>query len=522
VAGNSKLETYRAKRDFKVTNEPSGDASVMAAARRRFVIQKHDATRLHYDLRLELDGVFKSWAVTKGPSIDPHDKRLAVEVEDHPLDYGDFEGTIPQGEYGGGTVQLWDRGYWVPEGDRSPEEALAHGDFKFSLDGARLHGSWVLVRMKSERMPDKRNNWLLIKHRDEHARGHEAAEALLAEDKSIASGRTMETIAAGKGRAPKPFVLGATGAADAVWGIQPAAKAAKTKAVTKTAEKLPDFLLPQLCTAVDRPPSGAGWGHEIKLDGYRLQLRVQDGKAVLKTRKGVDWSAKFGAIINEAKVLPNAIIDGEAVALDEHGAPDFSALQAALSEQKTDDLIFFAFDLLFMGNEDMRERPLSVRKTKLQELLGTVGAKRIRFVEHLSTGGDAILKSACKMALEGIVSKKLDASYRGGRTENWVKSKCRGGHEVVLGGWTTTNGRFRSLLAGVYRGKHLIYVGRVSTGYGPAMVKNILPRLKAAAATKSPFTGLGAPRAEPNINWLKPELVAEIEFAGWTRDGNIR
>lgn len=508
MASVSKLAKYRAKRDFTHTAEPSGEGVIPPGERRRFVIQKHAARRLHYDLRLELDGVFKSWAVTRGPSLDPRDKRLAVEVEDHPLDYGDFEGTIPKGEYGGGTVQLWDRGFWMPEGDRTPEEALAQGDFKFILAGERLQGGWVLVRMKHDRAGGKRTNWLLIKHRDDFARDHDAAEAVLANDRSIASGRTMGTIAAGKGRGPKPFMLASADSAqpDAVW----------------ESNKLPAFIAPQLCKSVDRPPSAPGWGHEIKFDGYRLQLRVQAGEATLKTRKGLDWSEKFGAIVRDAKALPDAIIDGEVVALDAHGVPDFAALQAALAEGKSKNLIFFAFDLLFNADADLRPAPLSARKSQLQAMLTKIDGARIRYVEHLDTGGDAVLKSACNMALEGIVSKRLNAPYRSGRTESWVKSKCRAGHEVVIGGWTTTNGRFRSLLVGVYRGEHLVYVGRVGTGYAQATVEQILPRLKEAAAKKSPFTGIGAPKAEPNIHWLKPELVAEIEFAGWTGDGNIR
>jgi bifunctional non-homologous end joining protein LigD len=534
VADN-KLEKYRAKRDFKKTAEPSGEKALTPSGKRRFVIQKHAATRLHYDLRLELDGVFKSWAVTRGPSMDPQDKRLAVEVEDHPLEYGDFEGTIPKGEYGGGTVQLWDRGYWAPQG-MTPEDGLAKGDLKFVLAGDRLQGSWVLVRMKHDRTGSKRTNWLLIKHRDEFVRDHDAVEAMMGEDRSVASGRKMEAIAAGKGRAPKPFmrVNDLTVEADAKWNSNnglatksnASKKIAKTKLPTGTTSKtvaaIPDFILPQLCETVDRPPSGADWGHEIKLDGYRLQLRVQDGKATLKTRKGLDWSLKFAGIIKAAARLPDGLIDGEAVALDVHGAPDFAALQAALSEENTNDLVFFAFDLLNDAGEDLRGQPLSARKARLKILLDGIAATHIRYVEHLDTGGEAILKSACKMSLEGIVSKRLNAPYRSGRSDSWLKSKCRAGHEVVVGGWTTTNGRFRSLLAGVFKDEHLIYVGRVGTGYSQAVVEKILPRLKQAAAKKSPFTGIGAPKSGPDINWLKPELVAEIEFAGWTGDGNIR
>jgi bifunctional non-homologous end joining protein LigD len=540
-----KLSTYQAKRDFSKTAEPSGHRKVAPSRRLRFVIQKHAATRLHYDLRLELDGVFKSWAVTRGPSIDPHDRRLAVEVEDHPLDYGDFEGTIPKGQYGGGTVQLWDRGYWEPEGSLSPEEMLRKGDLKFRLDGERLQGSWVLVRMRNDKYGNSRTNWLLIKHHDGREKEGDG-DALLAEDRSVASGRSMADIAAGKGRKPKPFML--TGARsfapDAVWNskspgeAKPLRAAAGTKVKTralapaatgptrgKAVSAIPRFVEPMLCKPLDRPPAGDGWAHEIKFDGYRIQLRVEDGSAVLRTRKGLDWTEKFEAIAKAATDLPNCLIDGEIVALDHHGAPDFAALQAALSDEKTNQLIFFAFDLLFANKEDLRSLPLGDRKNRLEALLETLPAKKkslIRYVEHFETGGDAVLQSACRMSLEGIVSKKLTAPYRSGRGEAWTKSKCRAGHEVVIGGWSETSGRFRSLLVGVHRGEHLIYVGRVGTGYGHSTVARILPRLKAHEAKVSPFGGVNAPRSEREVHWTKPVLVAEIEFAGWTGDGMVR
>ncbi len=534
MAKDRKLSTYRSKRDFTKSAEPHGGDALAPSPRLRFVIQKHDATRLHYDLRLELDGVFKSWAVTRGPSLDPHDKRLAVEVEDHPLDYGDFEGTIPKGQYGGGTVQLWDRGYWEPEGDRPPEEALASGDLKFRLDGRRLHGSWALVLMKRDRTGGKRRNWLLIKHRDEHALDGNG-DAVLAEDRSVASGRPMAKIAAGKGQGPKPFMAAtrASGDPDASWDTRTghaaaARKSAGTRAAPKTAqpsksEDLPAFIAPQLCRPVDRPPGGSGWLHEIKFDGYRMQLRLEAGRATLRTRKGLDWTAKFGAIAKAAATLPDAIVDGEIVALDGHGAPDFAALQAALSEEQTDELIFFAFDLLHEGSDDLRKLPLAERKARLQSLL----AKRpkeplIRLVEHFDTGGDAVLRAACRLSLEGIVSKRANAPYRSGRQDSWTKAKCRGGHEVVVGGWATTNGRFRSLLAGVHRGKHFVYIGRVGTGFGGEKAAALLPRLQAAEAAHSPFTGRGAPKKSPGVHWTRPELVAEVEFAGWTAEGMVR
>ncbi len=526
-----KLSTYRKKRDFEQTAEPSGDTPVKPSERRRFVIQKHAATRLHYDLRLEFDGVFKSWAVTRGPSLDPHDKRLAVEVEDHPLDYGDFEGTIPKGQYGGGTVQLWDRGYWASD---DPEKGFRKGDLKFTLYGDKLGGSWVLVRMRHDRDGGKRTNWLLIKHRDEFAREGKANKILDA-DRSVASGRSMEEIAKGKGRAPKPFMTAKSkrASAKAVWNsnrseavVSPAMRAREPRGPKgKKVAAMPDFVAPALCSPVDRPPGGEGWCHEIKFDGYRVQLRVENGEATLKTRKGLDWTDKFAAIAQAAGSLPDALIDGEVVALDHDGTPDFSSLQAAISDGKTENLIFFAFDLLFADGMDLRRLPLRERKAQLRQLLEARAkgkTESIRYVEHFEVGGDAVMESARKLSLEGIVSKKLGAPYHSGRSHDWTKAKCRAGHEVVLGGWKSTNGKFRSLMAGVNRGDHLAFVGMVGTGFGQDTVRRIMPALKAAASEKSPFGGKDAPRKTREVHWLKPELVAEIEFAGFTDGGNVR
>ena len=533
------LAKYRAMRDFSKTAEPSGAEKITAAPALRFVIQKHAATRLHYDFRLELplgngQGTFRSWAVTRGPSLDPAEKRLAVEVEDHPLDYGDFEGTIPKGQYGGGTVLLWDRGFWKPEGDAG--KMLKKGDLKFTLAGEKLKGSWVLVRMHerpgSKYGKSKHNNWLLIKHKDKYAKAGDG-EKILDKDHSVASGRTMKAITAGTGAKPKAFMRAKSFKADAVWESHggPKERAAKTEnkkdeepepvAKTKKLSSLPRFIEPQLCRLVDAPPSGADWIHEVKFDGYRMQLHVQDGKATLRTRKGLDWTDKFAAIAKAAAKLPDTILDGEIVALDHNGAPDFAALQAALSDGKTEGLVFFAFDLLVADGEDLRPLPLLQRKVRLEKLLKSMPGN-LRYVEHFTSGGDAILKSACRMSLEGIVSKRGSAPWRGGRGDDWTKAKCRAGHEVVIGGWSTTAGKFRSLLVGVHRGDHLIYVGRVGTGYSAPKVKQLMPRLKEMAAKTSPFTGKGAPRHESGVTWLKPELVAEIEFAGWTGDGMVR
>jgi bifunctional non-homologous end joining protein LigD len=530
------LKKYRSMRDFSVTAEPWGQRSVAKARKLRFVIQKHAASRLHYDFRLEWDGTFKSWAVTRGPSLNPADKRLAVEVEDHPLDYGDFEGTIPKGQYGGGTVMLWDRGTWEPDGD--VVRMLASGDLKFTLDGEKLHGGWVLVRMKGDKFGGKRTNWLLIKHQDKYAKDSNG-DAVLKKDHSVASGRAMQVIEAGIGKKPKPFMRAKAFRANAVWESksrkdedEPVAEAARPslrrssvsrgyETRSSATQPLPHFVEPQLTRLVEQPPSGAGWVHEVKFDGYRIQLRVEGGKARLLTRKGLDWTGKFAAIAKAAAGLPDCILDGEICALDHDGAPDFAALQAALSDGRSEDLIYFVFDMMFAKGEDLRPLPLSARKARLAELLRTADP-HLRFVEHFASDGETVLQSACRMKLEGIVSKRLDAPYTAGRGDNWTKSKCRAGHEVVIGGWSTTSGKFRSLLVGVHHGDHLIYVGRVGTGYSASKLKQLMPRLKEMAAKDTPFTGRNAPRHERGVHWLKPKLVAEIAFAGWTGDGMVR
>jgi bifunctional non-homologous end joining protein LigD len=547
-----KLDTYRAKRDFNHTAEPPGNKAVAESPRLRFVVQKHAARRLHYDFRLELDGVFKSWAVTRGPSLDPADKRLAVEVEDHPLDYGDFEGTIPQGQYGGGTVQLWDRGYWEPHVKGTPGQALASGELKLTLAGERLRGGWVLVRLRNSRS-SRKPSWLLIKQRDESARPGDGVQ-LEEQDRSVASGRTMAAIAASQGRGPAPFMTAGHrgGRPNAVWNSNAAPDRSAggiasrvnarvgAKAVTKkrgrahgrqraraSGGRMPRFIAPALCRLLPRPPEEGGWAHEIKLDGYRLQLRVEDGRAALLTRKGLDWTERFASIARAAEALPDCMIDGEAVALNSKGVSDFSALQAALSDARESALILFAFDLMFLDGRDLRPLPLGQRKQELQNVLRLLPAAnhaRLRYLEHFTTAGAAVLESACRLALEGVVSKRLDAPYQSGRTGSWTKSKCRAGHEVVLGGWTSEGTSLSSLIAGVYRNGRLVPVGRIGTGFGAAKVRQLMPRLKALASDQNPFstrTRVPVPSGR-KIHWLKPRLVAEIEFAGWTDGGNIR
>src|SRR6516225_9659096 len=356
-----RLAEYQAKRDFSKTAEPSGRAKVAKAEYPRFVIQKHAARRPHYDLRLEHDGVFKSWAVTKGPSLDPADKRLAVEVEDHPLDYGDFEGTIPEGEYGGGTVMLWDRGFWAPEGDGNVDKALRKGELKFTLAGQKLRGGWVLVRMRHDREHGRRNNWLLIKHRDGYEREGDG-DAALAQDKSVASERTMQQIAAGKGRGPKPFMVAGDRARDprAIWhsnrvsnrprrGLARPLQASSAPRQTAAAESaaMPRFIPPQLCKTHANAPSGSDWAHEIKFDGYRMQLRVEGGKAILRTRKGLDWTTKFRATAETASALPDCILDGEVVASIPLVPPTFRRYRrrSRMAARKTSSILLSIFSL---------------------------------------------------------------------------------------------------------------------------------------------------------------------------------
>jgi bifunctional non-homologous end joining protein LigD len=508
------LKTYQAKRRFEQTPEPKGAQRAGEKDARRFVIQRHAATRLHYDFRIEADGVLKSWAVTKAPSRDPAIKRLAVEVEDHPLDYGDFEGTIPAGNYGAGTVQLWDVGNWEPQ-EADLEAAWARGQIKMILHGERLKGKWALIRLKSDRgKPSKRNNWLLLKEKDEHAVAGEG-DALAQIDASVTTGRSLAQIAEG----------------DAQWtSSKPTRrkappKPAPSKATSKA--KRPHAFVPiQLCKGVDHPPSATGWAHEIKFDGYRLQIGIGGGQAVLRTRKGLDWSDRFPELATDAAGWPDAVIDGELCALDDDHMPDFSALQAAISEGETDRLVYFAFDLLFEGAEDLRKLPLAHRKARLQAYIDRLGAKeaaRLRYVEHFASTGQAVLESACRMHLEGVISKKLDAPYHAGRSSSWVKSKCRGRDEVVIGGWSSEGGsRFRSLLVGVREKGGMKYLGRVGTGFGETATRLLMPALKAEAADNSPFVGPGAPKGGKDIHWVKPRLVAEIEHGGYTESGALR
>lgn len=511
MAARGELNTYQAKRNFGVTPEPKGRKAKARQTGLRYLIQRHAASHLHYDFRIEHDGVLKSWAVTKAPSRDPHVKRLAVEVEDHPLDYGGFEGTIPAGNYGAGTVQLWDVGEWKPQ-DPDLDAAFRKGVIKLTLDGERLKGGWALIRLKSDRgKPSKRPNWLLLKEKDAYAVDGEG-DALAEIDASVVSGRSLAEIAEGQTE----------------WtSSRPAVRKAAPKPTTSPPKPLakPHAFVPiQLCQVAERPPSTPGWVHEIKFDGYRIQIATGGGRATLRTRKGLDWTERFAELAADAAHWPDAVVDGELCALDADALPDFSALQTAIAEGDTGRLVYFAFDLLFDGAEDLRPLPLSHRKARLQAWCDRVAkgnGTRLRYTDHFVAKGQAVLEGACRMGLEGVISKKLDAPYRAGRSATWVKSKCRGRDGVVIGGWSSENGsRFRSLLVGVKAKGGLRYLGRVGTGYSAALTKTLLPALKAAAAERSPF--VVPPEAEDQLHWVAPVLVAEIEHAGYSKDGLLR
>jgi bifunctional non-homologous end joining protein LigD len=517
------LDVYRKKRRFDVTPEPRGRRA--RARGNAYVIQKHAATRLHYDLRLELDGVMKSWAVTRGPSLVSGEKRLAVEVEDHPIDYNAFEGTIPKGEYGGGTVMVWDRGTWAAEQD--PHRGLEKGHLDFSLHGEKLGGRWHLVRLRG-RPGEKRRNWLLIKAGDEAARGPDDPDILEEMPDSVISGRTIEEIAAGKGsqrtwRSSKSARENVR--AGATRGVMRSAK----KARSKPGKPLPDFVPPSLATARETIPSGRDWVHEIKFDGYRIQARLDRGKVELLTRKGLNWAARFPNVATDVARLAadTALIDGEIVVENSRGVPDFSMLQAALSRGERDPFIYYVFDLLHLDGKDLSRKPLVERKAALRRLLAkTKQTGAIRFSEHFVESGSQVWDQACRMNLEGIVSKRADAPYKPGRSDNFIKVKCANAQELVVGGYapsTVIPKAIGALAVGYYRDGKLIYAGRVGTGYSRTTARDLWKQLHPLEIDKAPFDEI--PRTEArsrDLRWVIPKTVIESQFRGWTADGMVR
>ena len=516
------LEQYAAKRNFRATKEPRGKTA--AAGGHRFVVQEHDARRLHYDFRLEMDGVLKSWAVPRGPSLVPGEKRLAVAVEDHPLDYANFEGSIPEGQYGAGAVIVWDRGDWSPIGDA--QKGYANGSLDFELHGEKLNGRWHLVRMRKRRN-DKRDNWLLIKGDDAYAAPNDAPDILEEAPQSVISGRRIGKGAAAPAKRAGPArkrIKRADGSGNNS-GPATESELAALKGARKAQQ--PPFVEPMLATLVKTPGAAGQWLHEIKFDGYRLQAHIKEHKVTLLTRGGLDWTKRFGKRLADALAsLPvkAALVDGEAVVENAGGASDFSLLQADLSEGRSDRFVFYAFDLLYLDGFDLRATPLVTRKEVLARVVGA-GAGPVRLSEHFGESGELVLHHACRLGLEGVVSKLRDSPYRSGRGKLWLKSKCSQRQEFVIGGYvpsTATRQAIGSLALGVYDGDALRHVGRVGTGFSASVARDLYARLSPMRVSSSPFAGRLSAVEARDVRFVRPELVAEVDFHAWTADGLLR
>ncbi|PWG01511.1 DNA ligase D [Sphingosinicella humi] len=531
------LATYKKKRDFTKTSEPAG--TVADSGGRDFMVQKHDATRLHFDFRLELDGVLKSWAVTRGPSPNPDDKRLAVRTEDHPLDYATFEGTIPKGQYGGGTVMLWDRGTWTPVPGKDPRKTLEEGHLHFTLDGERMKGEWVMFRLKP-RGRERTENWILRKVEDVHAGPTGAlTEKFLT---SVKTGRTMNKIAeamdavwtsegevkapprSGEGDRDAKRRGGGGGGATAANAAAPPPRSARSPSPSRGGSKPPKFHAVQKATLVDHVPSGSAWLHEMKYDGYRCLLALGGGKAKIYTRTGLDWTDKFPEIAAAAREIEvgSALLDGEIVHVDENGGTSFSALQQAISEGGR-GLTLFLFDALEIAGESLTKLPNLERKARLASLIGDGQPPFILYADHIVSHGEKLLKGMCDAGQEGIISKRADAPYRGARTKNWLKIKCTRRQEFVIVGWTPSESKgraLRALLLAVHEDGKLRYVGKTGTGFSMATLQELREKLGEIEVKKAPVE---APRSETRgAHWVKPELVAEVAFAEFTSEGVVR
>ncbi|MBV8939711.1 MAG: DNA ligase D [Alphaproteobacteria bacterium] len=513
-----KLAGYRAKRDFSKTAEPPGIPKT-SGKKLIYMIQKHAASRLHYDFRLEWEGVLLSWAVTKGPSLDPAERRLAVHVEDHPVAYATFEGTIPKGQYGGGTVMLWDRGSWEPLEDM--QKSYKKGHMRFLLHGERLKGEWHLVRMAPRGNEKGKDNWLLIKSNDEEAKPGKGDHAVTQYLTSIASGRSMEEITGDR----KSKVWQSNREEKKKVEAPPGKKAAAKTKVTPGRDKLPAFVEPQLATLVAEPPNAPGWVHEIKFDGYRALARLDGEKVQILTRSGKDWTAKFRSVAEAVAQLDaqKALLDGEIVALNDEGASSFAALQKALSENDQGALHYYLFDLLHLNGHDLMKEPLATRKEQLRALTPEAHPL-LHYSEHFTQEGEVVLHKACAIALEGIVSKRLDARYRSGRGDSWLKSKCIRAQEFVIGGFTDQTkhaGVLGALLIGYYEQEKLILCGKVGTGFTTAQAADLRKKLHALKRAEPPFDVL--PRGyRKGAIWVEPTLVAQVEFTEWTKDNVLR
>ncbi|MFH0021861.1 DNA ligase D [Pseudomonas fluorescens] len=514
---NRNLDDYNRMRDFSATSEP---AAVKRSGRKtakdhalQFCIQKHDASHLHYDFRLELDGALKSWAVPKGPSLDPKVKRLAVHVEDHPLDYATFEGSIPEGHYGAGDVIVWDRGVWIPLDD--PQKAYAKGRLKFELQGEKLGGIWNLVRTH---MPGKKEQWFLIKHQDNAARPQDDYDVLVAEPDSVLSERTI--VASPKKTAEQAKPLKKAPAKPR--------KQASGKLTGAHKAKLPAQLKPELATLVDSAPEGQ-WSYEIKFDGYRIMARIEGDQVQLFTRNGHDWTHKLPqqAEALAALGLESAWLDGEMIVANEQGVPDFQALQNAFEVGRSGNIVYYLFDLPYLNGVDLREVAVEERRAALATILGSQKSQLLRFSEAFEETPDALLNSACQMQMEGLIGKRLGSPYVSRRSSDWIKLKCKHRQEFVIVGYTDPKGArsaFGALLLGLHDrdSGELRYAGKVGTGFNETTLKSILAQLKPlqakSAAVVNPPSGFEA----KGVHWLKPKLLAEVAFAEMTKDGSVR
>ncbi len=545
------LREYRAKRHFSRTPEPKGAGGKRSGKKLSYVIQKHAARRLHYDFRLEHNGVMLSWAIPKGPSLDTAEKRLAVQVEDHPLEYRTFEGTIPKGEYGGGTVMVWDRGTWEPRDD--VDEGMREGRLKFNLHGEKLSGGWMLVRLPDRGRKGDKPNWLLIKERDEAARPGSKDEVIQKLDASVKSGRTLDEIAAGRGRKAVWHTNRPGGAAKVGKNLSEKKTLQSAKSTTKRTApskenggrrkaaiapskiaRVRKAAFPrdprcQLATAVTLPPEGDGWLHEMKFDGYRMVCLLHEGKVRFVSRSGQDWTARMQSLIGHVESLPveNAILDGEVVVLDEKGISHFQHLQNAFRLGQRAKLVYFVFDLLYLDGYDLTKAALEDRKSLLEQLLkDNASPRHIRYSEHVVDSAREFFKKMCETGLEGMVSKRRDAPYIAGRTLTWLKAKCRHNQEFVIGGFSDPEGSrlgFGALLVGYYKkGKDLVYAGKVGTGFDTRGLEELHKSLKKLEQGKSPFSDFPPRRTPRGLHWVRPELVAQIEFANWTDEGLLR
>ena len=515
------LDEYNRKRDFAATPEPGGEAKPTGKRGQRhalqYCIQKHDATRLHYDFRLELDGTLKSWAVPKGPSLDPKSRRLAVHVEDHPLDYATFEGTIPAGHYGAGDVIVWDRGVWIPQGD--PEEGYRKGKLKFALEGEKLSGTWNLVRT---RMEGGKEQWFLIKSNDESARPESEYDIVREQPDSVLSDRTLIPRKRGKAKLE----------VDAKPVKTPPARRARKKAdqVTLSGAKsaaLPESIKPQLATLVESVPDG-DWRYEVKFDGYRIMARIDSGKVQLFTRNGHDWTAKMPqqAEALAALGLESAWLDGEVVVPNEDGTPDFQALQNAFEVGRSGTIVYYLFDLPYLNGMDLREVPLEERRAALSQVLEHNDNDLLRFSADFTEQPESVLESACQMKLEGLIGKRAGSTYVSKRSSSWVKIKCKNRQEFIIVGYTDPKGArsgFGALLLGLHdEAGALHYAGKVGTGFNQVTLKSLHAKLEALEVDKSPLAKAPPAADVRGAHWLKPELMCEVAFAEMTRQGVIR